>query len=204
MENLALQATKRDTNTKLADVRVGGERRAIPAVVYGHKFKSTAITVDYSEFLRLFRTSGHSTIVSLQLDGKAHDVLVHEIQRHPVTDDFIHIDFIAIIATEKVHTSIELKLIGESPAQREGAVVQQSLQELDVKCLPKYLVHEFEVDISKLEKAGDIIHVDDLGLDTEKYDITVPGETPIASAHEPRTQEEEDVVEVSEESTEGE
>lgn len=183
MEKLTLVAASRDTETKLSTIR--GDKK-VPAVVYGHNVTSQAITVGASELLKIFRKSGKTHIVELTLEGKKQDVLIHEVQRAPVSGDFLHIDFFAVSATEKIHVQIPVHLIGTSPAQVLGGIVEQNMHIVEVKCLPKHLVDAFEADVSKLLNLGDILHVQDLGIDTTKFDILSDLEGSIVSIHLPK------------------
>jgi large subunit ribosomal protein L25 len=81
MENLNLNAQIRKDDEKLNEVR---NSKMIPAVVYGKKQEAIKIKVDYSEFLKLFRVSGESHIINLDVEGKKIEVLVHEVQYAPV------------------------------------------------------------------------------------------------------------------------
>jgi len=191
MEKLTLVATARDTETKLSTIR--GDKK-VPAVVYGHKVSAQAVSVGASELLKIFRKSGKTHIVELNLDGKKQDVLIHEVQRAPVSGDFLHIDFFVVSATEKIHVQIPVHLIGTSPAQVQGGLVEQNMHEVEVKCLPKNLVDAFEADLSKLLEMGDILHVQDLGIDTKKFDILSDLHGAIVSVHLPKGVQEEEVV----------
>jgi len=194
MEKLTLVAASRDTETKLSTIRAS---KKVPAVVYGHNVTSQAITVGASELLKIFRKSGKTHIVELTLEGKKQDVLIHEVQRAPVSGDFLHVDFFAVSATEKIHVQIPVHLTGTSPAQLQGGLIEQNMHIVEVKCLPKHLVDAFEADLSKLENLGDIIHVKDLGIDTTKFDILSDLDGSIVSIHLPKGASEEDEVSVS-------
>jgi len=191
MEKLTLAATLRDTETKLSAIR--GDKM-VPAVMYGHNVTAQSVSVGSSELLKVFRKSGKTHIVELTLSGKKQDVLIHQTQRAPVSGDFLHVDFFAVSATEKIHVHIPVHLIGTSPAQVQGGLVEQNMHEVEVKCLPKYLIDAFEADLSKLENLGDIIHVRDLGIDTEKFDILSDLDGAIVSIHLPKKAQEEEVV----------
>jgi len=108
MENLSLNATLRSTTEKLKELRAS---KKLPCVIYGHKTESIAITLDYSEFLKTFRKSGESHIITINIDKKSIDVLVHDIQKAPVSGDFIHIDFYAFTKGEALQTNISLNFI---------------------------------------------------------------------------------------------
>ncbi len=172
MSHLSLAATARDPKADLREVRGTANRGgSVPAVVYGKKLASAPILVDTSDLLRVFRASGFSHIIDLVLDGKKHPVLIHDVQVHPVSGDFVHVDFYAIVASEKLHVTVPVKLIGNSPAARDGAIIEHILQDIEVKCLPSDIPTDIEVDISALVNPGDIIHISDLTLDRTKIEI---------------------------------
>jgi len=91
----------------------------IPSVVYGHNQEALSIKVDNSEFLKLFRISGESHIITLDVEGKKIEVLVHQVQKHPVTGEYLHIDFYALTRGEKLTTKVQLNFIGKSKAIAE-------------------------------------------------------------------------------------
>lgn len=182
MEKIVLNSTKRTGEWRLKDLRAS---KVIPAVVYGHKFTPVSISVDYSEFLKTFRIAGETHIIKLSIDGKNQDVLVYDIQYHPVSWDFQHIDFITVNAKEKLTVQIPLKLIGNSPAVRDGWIIDHLVDEIEVKCFPADLVDHFEFDISALVEVWDAAHLSDLNIDLKKYEVHLPLDTTIVSVLEP-------------------
>jgi large subunit ribosomal protein L25 len=92
MEKLVLNAELRSTEEKLSEVRA---EKMVPAVVYGKEVAATVIKLNYSEFLKTFRKSGQENAIELTVDGKTLNVIVKEVQKNPVTGDFLHVDFIA-------------------------------------------------------------------------------------------------------------
>lgn len=183
MEKLVINAAVRDLAAKASDLRAS---KLVPAVVYGHNLAPVHVTVANSDFLRLYRKSGSTHIVELTVDGKKHNVLVHEVQKHPVTGDFLHVDFFAVSAKEKIHVAIPVKLVGKSQAQTEGALIESNLHQIDAKVLPADLVDAIEVDIAPLVKIGDVIHVSDIAANYKKIEFVTPGTDAIVSAHQPK------------------
>lgn len=162
MEKVVLKSQKREAGENVKELRAS---KVVPAVVYGHKQEAVTIKMGSSDVLRAYRSAGENHIVSLDIDGKKLDVLFHEVQKAPVSGDIIHVDFYAITAWEKVHTHIPLVFVGVSKAKtEEGALVEEVLRQVEVKCFPTDLVDNFEVDLSKLEKTGDNIKVSDLNI----------------------------------------
>lgn len=198
MEKLNLVAEVRSTTEKLSEVRAANN---VPAVVYGHNAENMVIKMNNSDFLRTFRKSGESHIISLEVAGKKHDVLVHDVQREPITGDFLHVDFIFVVKGEAVHTNIALNFINESQAVKEGAILDEHLKELEVKCLPADLVDAFDVDLSVLANMGDSVRVSDLNLG-DKYKVLTNADDVVVAAAKPAKVETTEETTSEEENTE--
>lgn len=183
MEKLVINAATRDLAAKTSDLRAN---KLVPAVAYGHNLAPIHLTVNNSDFLRLYRKSGSTHIVELVVEGNKHNVLVHEVQKHPVTGDFLHVDFFVVSAKEKIHVAIPVKLVGKSAAQTEGALIETNLHQIDVKVLPADLVNAIEVDIAPLAKIGDVIHVSDIVANYKNLEFLTPATNAIVSAHQPK------------------
>jgi large subunit ribosomal protein L25 len=192
MEKFVLSSEARDTAVKTSDIRA---MKRIPAVVYGHGVSPVHVSVDASEFLKTFRKAGGTHLVELTVSGKKQSVLIHETQRHPVSGDFLHIDFFAVSAKEKIHVEIPVVFVGKSQAAIEGAEIIQNIHSVDVKVLPADLIDAVEVDLAQLVKVGDVIHVSDVVSKYPKLEILTPGVESIASAAAPK--EYSDALEVS-------
>lgn len=194
MNSYSLVATIRSKDEIASEIRT---QKSIPAVVYGKTQEPISITIDNSDFLRVYRQAGESTIINLSVGKKEIEVLVHEVQKHPRTDMFTHIDFYAITKGQKVHAAIHLNFIGESQAKREGGIIEEYIREIEVKCLAKDLVNHFDVDLSLLKEFDDTITIADLGLDTEKYEMHHHGEDVVAKAGRPKVEVIEDTAPVA-------
>lgn len=169
---LSLVAVTRDPKTDLRTIRGNSNNKgSVPGVIYGKKCPSTPLSVDTSDLLRTFREAGYSHIISVSLDGKKHQAIIHDVDVHPVSGQFLHVDFLAVNATDKLTVSVPITLTGESQAAREGAIIDHVLQSIEIRCLPADIPTEITADISKLEKVGDSLHISDLALDPEKHEI---------------------------------
>jgi len=200
MQKILLKTENRNTNECVKNIR---HSKMIPCVVYWHKFESTNIKVNASELLRTYRQAWKNHIISLEVNWKNIDVLIHETQFHPVSWDFLHVDFYAITKWEKVYTEIPLIFVWISQAKTEWAIIEELLKELKVKCLPTDLIDIIEVDISKLEKIGDIIKISDLNI-SDKIEIENDLDDVVILASKPKVEKTEEVkeeVEVKEEET---
>jgi large subunit ribosomal protein L25 len=108
MKTLILNAEIRTKEEKLSEVR---SLSMVPAIVYGKHQEPILLKMDNSEFLRTFRKSGESHIINLKTGKTTIEVLVHQIQREPISGDFLHIDFYAITRGEKLTAKIHLNFI---------------------------------------------------------------------------------------------
>ncbi len=182
----SLEAKIRTEVAKIA--RVDG---VIPAIVYGKDTPSTMLTVGTSEFIKVYREAGKNHVITLNVGKKSYSVLVQEAQRHPVTGSFLHLDFLVVDMKAEVHVQIPVTLVGTSPAVVEGGQLHQSLETLDVKCLPKDIVESFELDISKLDHMEQTLHVSDLKIDSKKFNVLSHAEEAIVTVHAPKKQKDE-------------
>ena len=115
---IKLSAKIRKETGKQTRILKGSGR--IPGVVYGHKVKNVLLDIDYKDFQKVFSKAGVSSLVELALDGEKEKktVLIHDYQRDPVSDQFIHVDFFEISAKEEVAVKIPLLFEGESQIGR--------------------------------------------------------------------------------------
>ena len=200
MENLILNA---EVKAKEETTKGLEKSKKLAWVVYGKNQESISLKIDYSDFLKTFRKSWESRIINLKVWKDNIEVLVHEIQQHPITWNYIHIDFYAITRWEVLTTKITLNFVWNSTAVKEWAILEEHLKELEVKCLPKNLVDSFEVDLSVLTEMWSSIRVSDIKIDLEKFELLTNISDIIVSATKPAKIEEEitTVEETTEEET---
>jgi len=184
MSNFTLAAAARDAANEKSDaLRAEGK---VPAVMYGFDTDPTNVTIDRNDLERLYQNAGTSSVVDLDINGTAHNVLIQDLQRDPLTDYIVHADFRRIDMSKKVETAVRLSLVGVAPAVKDlGGTLVQALEEVDVEALPSALVSEIEVDVSKLATFDDVIHVSDIAV-PEGMEILTEAEQTIAIVQEPR------------------
>ncbi len=166
MSTITLTAEKRDDLGKGASRRLRHENK-LPGIVYGGGQEPVSITLLQKDIQRaLLDESFYSQILSLEIDGKAEDVLLRDVQHHPYKVDILHLDFIRVDASQPVHVHSQLHFVGEENApgvKQEGGVISHILNEVELECLPKNIPSFIEVDLSEMH-VGDIIHLSDLKL----------------------------------------
>lgn len=165
MKKHSLNVAKRTVfGRKVKNLRNEGK---VPATVYGKKVKSLSIECELKAFEEVLKDAGETGVVELTVkNGKAADkrpVLVHTVQRHPVTDAILHVEFRQVDLKEKVEASVPLVHTGECPAvEKKTGVLLTLIDSVDVEALPTDLPENIEVDISALSEEGQEIAVKDL------------------------------------------
>ncbi|MDR2776560.1 MAG: 50S ribosomal protein L25 [Puniceicoccales bacterium] len=162
MKHLKLLVAKRHEfgRGSMKRLRASGK---VPAVVYGHS-GTTALTVDEKELKALLKEKGHSaSLIDIEVEGDAiHLSDIADIQRDPVTDKFLHIDFHEVSQSEKMTTVVPLEFSGEAVGVKQsGGILDIVRHEVTVRCLPADLPSSIRVDISTLD-IGTIVHLSDL------------------------------------------
>ena len=123
----------------------------MPAVFYGPKEKSTPIAINIDEFKKVRQKAGESTVIELIGDGEKKEVLIQDIDIHPVTGEIRHVDFYVMEKGKKVSVNVPLEFIGIAPAVKElGGVLIKVMHEVEIKVLPKDLPRTIEVDTTTL------------------------------------------------------
>jgi len=177
MERVELKAEKRTVlGKKVKRLRREG---IIPAVLYGHKIESMPLQVEERELRRVLSQAGEHRLIELKIgrSRKPHMVLARDVQWDVITGRPLHVDFYAVVMTEKITTAVPLVLVGEAPATEHGDVVLlQNLDEVEIECLPSDLIEAIEVDVSGLEEVDQAIYVRDLQLPPAVEILTDPDE----------------------------
>jgi large subunit ribosomal protein L25 len=88
----------------------GGARKAraagkIPAVIYGGREDARAVLIDHRTFDLLVRAGGHHGLLDVTLGGQAVKALVRDIQVHPVSRDYVHVDFQRVSMQDKIRST---------------------------------------------------------------------------------------------------
>ncbi len=190
---ITLKVEKRDLKTDVAALRASGK---IPAVFYGKKEASTPISIASVDFVKAYRSAGESTVVILQGEGIEVESLIHDMDLHPVTGKPIHADFYVFEKGKKIKVDVPLEFVGVAPAIKElGGSLIKVLHDIEIEALPKDLPHKISVDISSLVDFNSSIKAGDIKL-PEGVVLAINPDDIVASAAEPKAEEEEVVAPV--------
>ncbi len=159
---LTLAITKREKTGKTARHYDEGY---IPAVFYGPKEASTPVSLSKSDFLRVWREVGESSVISLTGVNDAKEVLIHDVDIDPVGGGVRHVDFYVIEKGKKIEVEVPLVFTGEAPAVKElGGALVKVLHEILIEAMPKDLPQEISVDVTGLVNFESRLSVGDLAL----------------------------------------
>ena len=163
----------------------------LPANLFGKDLKSKALQIKEKDFRNIFKEAGETGVVEVKLSKETYPALIHNVQRDPVTDKIIHVDFHKVNLKEKITARVPIKLIGESPAEKSSVgLILQTVNELEIESLPGDIPSEIEVDMSKLEKVGQNIHVKDLKINRNKVEVKNEPEDVVVSVQTAEMKEE--------------
>ena len=173
----------------------------VPGIVYGSEMNALAIAVKARELTKLLHTkTGEHALVTLRLeDGTPWEkpALVQAVQHDPVDGHVVHVDFHAVLLTERIRVRVPVVLKGESVGvKQEGGILEHFLREVEVECLPTEMPASVEFDVSAL-KIGETVHVRDLAA-PKNAKITSDADGVIASVQTPKAEKPEEAAAVVE------
>lgn len=135
----------------------------LPANIYGKDIKSTSVQVPYKDFEKVYKETGETGLVDIELEGALRPVLIHNVQLDHLTNNPLHADFYQVNLKEKVKTSVSIVVVGEPKAVTDNVgLLLQPLSEVEVEALPEDLPENIEVNVENLAAVDEQITVADL------------------------------------------
>lgn len=170
MQHLELKGQARQAGNK-ATIKAFRKEGLVPCVIYGSGMENVLFTVTAKD-LKTLTDTPKAHIVDLSIDGKAYTAVLHDIQFHPVTDECLHVDFLAVSEDKPVSINVPIVITGHAVGVQQGGKFVQRLRKLRISGLQNNLPDEISVDITSLGldkkiKAGDV-KVDGINITTDK------------------------------------
>lgn len=188
-DTLVLHANERKEVGSANGKKVRAEGK-VPGVVYGRGKEAVSLSIDANALARAFAEAGESTIITLDVDGKKHNVIIHDYQRDALGQKLTHVDFYEVKMDEEISAEVELVFEGVAPAEKNlGGVVIKNITQLEVKALPQNLPHHIVVDFSSLATFDDVIRVADIQIPSG-VEVVRDAEDVIVSVTQPRSEAE--------------
>lgn len=163
MKHLTLKGQIREVGNK-AVVKAFRRQGLVPCNVYGAGIENVLFTVTEKDLKNLTDTPS-SYIVDLELsDGRKMFAVVHELQFHPVKDNCLHVDFLAVSEDKPIAINVPITITGHAAGVKAGGKFFKLTRSLKVSALMKDLPDELVVNVDKLQ-AGKRIVAGDLNYD---------------------------------------
>ncbi len=181
MQHIELKGQVREAGNKAA---VKAIRRAgqVPCNIYGLGIENVLFTIDAQDLKNLTHTP-NSYIVDLELGDKKMYAVLHEVQYHPVSDEALHVDFLAVSEEKPVTIEVPVKVVGHSEGVKMGGKLLVSSRKLRVSAMMNNLPDVLEVDSTHLMIGKQIVAGD---LNYEGVTIVSPKATIICSVRPTR------------------
>jgi large subunit ribosomal protein L25 len=160
MPDYALPAEVRAERGRKAARRL---RRAgrLPAVLYGHKETTAALTVPLADFESLLRSGAR--MVDLGLAGETQKALIREVQFDALGDEVLHVDFVRVAMDEAIEVTVPVTVHGTAAGVKQGGVLDLLLHEVTVACLPGDIPEAIRIRVDDLAM-GQTLHLREVPL----------------------------------------
>ena len=191
------------TGKKVKNLRKQGY---VPVHFYGRDVESLALQVELKPLRKVIAAAGANVPIKVTIEGRdAEDIcFLREAQRHPVSEELLHIDFYRVDVTRMVRAEVPVILDGEAPAVRNmGGVLLQPLSTLEVEALPLDMPASFQIDVTGLEDFEGAVRIGDIHL-SEGVTILREDDEVLARVSAPRVEDEPEDEELGDELGEGE
>ncbi|MDZ7925316.1 MAG: 50S ribosomal protein L25/general stress protein Ctc [Marinagarivorans sp.] len=192
-EDFKLTASARKDEGKGASRRLRREQNMVPAIVYGGDKAPQSVLVEHKELVKHLESEAfYSHVITLTVDNVAETVILKDLQRHPSKPVVLHADFLRVSESSKITVSVPLHFTNEAASKgvkTGGGIVNHTMTQLEVSCLPSNLPEFIEVDLIDLE-IGQILHISDIKLPSGVTSVALShGEdhnSPVVSIYKPK------------------
>lgn len=174
MKSITIKGSERESVGKVA-TKALRDAGMVPCVIYGGD-QPVHFAAEEKAFKNLVYTPNAHTVV-VELKDKSANVILQDIQFHPVSDKILHIDFFELDENKEIIMEVPVKVTGTSPGVLLGGDLRLNQRRLKVKALPKNLPDYVEANISELEM-GNKLYV--TKLEAKNFKLMHPDNTVVA------------------------
>ena len=204
-EEFELSASVRTALGKGASRRLRRLNNEIPAVLYGGEKKPVSLTIAHKDIAKALENEAFfSHIITLNIDSKKEKVVIKALQRHPAKPFIMHADFQRVSMDKELHVKVPIHFINEDRCvgvKLGGGIIQRTLNEIEVTCLPKDLPEYIEVDMLEVDLNGSV-HLSEITLPEGVVSVALShgegSDLSVASVQLPRGVADEDELEAAE------
>ena len=199
MKGHKIEVNKRELSNKKSYVKNLRSMDEIPGIYYSHDSKDS-IPFSVSKKVMHDALKSDAQVYQISVGSKDRDVIIKSVQYHPITEEMLHIDLYGVRMDQEVTVKVPIEIIGQSEGVKAGGVLNQTLTELDITCLPGSIPQNIEIDITDLN-IGDTLRLGQLSL-SEGLSVEGDEENLIIAVNEPvqvsEEEETEDVIDDAE------
>ena len=189
--------------TKLKTKGVKSLRRKglIPGVLYYAGEKNVNIEIDKSILFHAMQSG--QRIFEIEQEGESQFTMIKQVQYHPVTDEVIHLDLMRVRRSEKMTITVPLVLVGDAKGVKEGGILSQSINQLEINCFPTDVPEQIELNVENLELSSSM-SISDIKLENDDIEIITDKEVNVVNISQLVEEEVEEEVEEVPDSSAGE
>ena len=154
------------------------KRGLIPGVLYYAGEDNVNIEIEKSTLFHAMQSG--QRIFEIDQEGESQYTMIKEIQYHPVTDEVVHVDLMRVRRSEKMTIVVPLILVGDSKGVKEGGLLSQSINQLEISCFPTDVPEQIELNVEGLELSSSM-NVSDIKLENEDIEIITDKEINIVT-----------------------
>ena len=144
-------------------VRVLRKKGLLPAVIYGKNKTTESVSISETEFLKVWKSAGESSLVTLKVGNEERNVLIHDVAVDPIKNAPIHADFYVVDMTKEVDVGVPLIFEGEADVGKDGnGILVKALHEVRVRALPNNLPHSISISVVQLQNPKDSVAIKDI------------------------------------------
>jgi len=182
---ISINCEKRDANGS-AEARRMRAAGTIPAVAYAHGEEAISLAIKEEELMKL---AGHNGMVELKCScGKSTLAVIKDVQRHPLSNKILHVDFLRVNADETIFVTVPVEVTGEPVGLSQGGQLEIVMHEIEIECKPANVPEVIIADASALA-LDQAMHVADLKLG-EGVTTKVDAEAIVCHVRKPHSAEE--------------
>jgi len=148
-ESTTLPLTLRDPEGSRSARRLRRDN-LVPGVIYGGGEDPQHFAVDARTLRNTLAHAGQ--VIEVSLDGASSNVLIKDVQRHPVRGEAVHVDLLRVRMDVSIHATVPIHFEGaeDAPGVTEGGIFNQEMREVNIAALPGDIPEAITHDVSGL------------------------------------------------------
>src|SRR5437899_10296387 len=163
----------------------------VPAVLYGGKGETLAVTVNAKQVKSILRSeTGHNTLFQVKLGAKRQSAILKDWQVDPLSGRLLHVDLLRVAMDVRMRVKVPVHTFGEpAGVKQQGGIFEIVTREVEIECLPADIPTEFKMDVSAL-MIGMHLRASEVPIDPAKMKLITDADRVLAHVVALREEEE--------------